>query len=225
MYKWLIALVGLAGCFSTLLAQPTPKDSVRQLLSKREVCMLPFNESLIDTNAFEGVYDARNGNLYSIPKGFIDKHIDVMDTVTGELLSDTAYYLNTAGDVSIKMWDGYYISTSIAVVGKKVTPIEILKARAYVDNMYAITCVGGLPQLGEITILKSCKAMHGYSFSYSTYGENDAFGYVYKCLVTELAVSGDLMATHMVIRFPKHQTAKYLDMAIYLANNFKGRSY
>ena len=88
-------------------------------------------------------------------------------------------------------------------------------------NDYADSIENGKEKfIGKIKIDHFCKSVHGYFYEILLTGTDNESGYIYKIIVSELPVSGDLIFKHFLYKYQLHYSKQYKQLGEIMANDF-----
>lgn len=138
---------------------------------------------------------------------------------------DTNKYVSTDKKCTLKLWPGKTIRFPLGAVDKDGTPIglkssDIVRAENIVDQYIDSIKNGKIKEVKGIRVTEFCKGISGYNFQFSLKGIIGNRGYIYKIVVSELPVSGDLIFKHFLYQYPLNLKLKYEQIGIAMANDF-----
>ena len=188
------------------------------LLKRRSKCNLSGKK--ISLKNFEGAGDDAFGYSYYYPKNFRE----VVNKNVGNIY-DTTKYISPDKKCTLKLWPGKTISFPLGAVDKDgkllgLKSSDIIRAENVVDRYIDSIKNGKIKEVAGIRIIEFCKGISGYNFQFSLKGFVKNHGYIYKIVVSELPVSGDLIFKYFLYEYPLNLKLKYEQIGIAIANDF-----
>jgi len=200
---------------SDLKSESSKLDS---LLKRRYKCNLSGKK--ISLKNFVGASDDAFGYSYYYPKNFHE----VVNKNIGNIY-DTSEYISADRKCKLKLWPGKTISFPLGAVDKNgkllgLKSSDIIRAENIVDQYIDSIKNGKTKEVEGIRIIESCKGVNGYNFQFSLKGIIGNRGYIYKIVISELPVSGDLIFKHFLYEYPLNFKLEYEQIGIAMANDF-----
>lgn len=197
---------------------------LKKLLERNVPCIFEGAEIKLDTAHYAETRNVSYSYAYTYPKYF--KEIWPVEEVVSEVRKktdayiDTVTYLSPDRQVSLKIFAGQVVPFPLgSKYGIKAT--HVLAVEKAVDDYIKTLKAGKDKELGKVKISFLCKGIKGYNFSICLKGSKGQNQYLYKIIVAEMPVSGDLIFSHFIYQYPSIGKVKYEALGITLANAFK----
>lgn len=216
--------LGLLTAFSCnrgtpVAAGPHQQLTVAELLKREQACQLSGGEPRLDTAKYVGVRNAAYAYGYSYPKNFREVIIENLDA-NGVLLSDTACMVSPDKHASLKIWIGETISFPLGAINRDLQAADILRADSQVEKAIFQIKQHHYPYLQGASTDFLCHGFSGYNHSISLLSHNSRQVIIYKIVISELPVSGDLIFKNFVFAYDKGFEEQYHAVGVALANDF-----
>jgi len=218
--KAFITLLLIGCCVLTAAGQP----ALSKLLERNVPCNFEGAETKLDTAQYAQTRNVSYSYAYTYPKYF--KEIWATQKVVSEVRKstdayiDTITYLSPDKQVSLKIFAGQVVPFPLGS-RKGIKAADVLAVEKAVDDYIISLKAGRDKELGKVKINYLCKGVKGYNFSICLRGTHDNLNYIYKIVVAELPVSGDLIFSHFLYQYPAVAAGKYEALGITLGNAFK----
>jgi hypothetical protein len=197
---------------------------LKKLLERNVPCNFEGTEVKLDTAHYAETRNVSYSYSYTYPKYF--KEIWPVEEVVSEVRKktdayiDTVTYLSPDKHVSIKIFAGQVVPFPLgSKYGIKAT--HVLAVEKAVDDYIRTLKAGRDKELGKLKVEFLCKGIKGYNYSICLKGSRGQMQYLYKIIVAEMPVSGDLIFSHWMYQYPLTAKDKYEALGVTLANAFK----
>lgn len=218
--KAIITFLLMGCCVLTAAGQA----QLKKLLERNVPCNFQGTEIKLDTAHYAETRNVSYSYSYIYPKYF--KEIWPVEEVVSEVRKktdayiDTVTYLSPDKQVSLKIFAGQVVPFPLgSKYGIKAT--HVLAVEKAVDDYIKTLKAGKDKELGKVKIGFICKGIKGYNYSICLKGSRGQTQYLYKIIVAEMPVSGDLIFSHFLYQYVNAEKAKYEALGVTLANAFK----
>lgn len=202
----------------------TAQAQLKKLLERNVPCKFDGITLNLDTAQYAETRNVSYSYSYTYPKYF--KEIWPVEEVVSEVRKktdayiDTVTYLSPDKQASLKIFAGQVVPFPLgSKYGIKAT--HVLAVEKAVDDYIKTLKAGKDKELGKVKIGFLCKGTKGYNFSICLRGSKTDTQYIYKIVVAEMPVSGDLIFSHFLYQYPAAVKEKYEALGVTLANAFK----
>jgi len=197
---------------------------LKKLLERNVPCNFEGTEIKLDTAHYAETRNVSYSYSYTYPKYF--KEIWPVEEVVSEVRKrtdayiDTVTYISPDKQASLKIFAGKVVPFPLSSK-YGIKAVHVLAVEKAVDDYIKTLKAGKDKELGKVKIAFLCKGTKGYNFSICLKGSKGQTQYLYKIVVAEMPVSGDLIFSHFLYQYPNSEKAKYEALGITLANAFK----
>ncbi|MVN90805.1 hypothetical protein [Mucilaginibacter aquatilis] len=220
---WLLFLILLT---AALLAQAqTKRSKLKKLLERNITCNMEGRTiSLTDTALYEQNRNVSYSYSYIYPKNFRESW--PKEEVVSEVRQNNDPYIDTVTYTSqdkkavFKIYAGNVVVLPSGRV-RKIGIADVMKIDQFANDHIANIKKGKDKELGPAKIQHICKGVKGYNYTICVKANKGDEQLLYKIIMVEMPVSGDLIFSHFLYRYPTVDKDKYEALGISLAREFK----
>jgi len=179
---------------------------------------------LTDTSLYTQSRNVSYSYSYTYPKNY--KETWPKEEVVSEVRQRTDPYIDTVTytsqdrKASFKVYAGnVVVLPSGRVHNMKLADVQTIDK--FADQHIANIKQGKDKELGKVNLLHICKGVKGYRYTICVKATQGDVQLLYKIIMVEMPVSGDLIFSHFLFRYPTADKEKYEAQGISLAREFK----
>lgn len=220
---WLICF--LIACCCVFAQAQSKKTKLKKLLERNIPCNMEGRTiALTDTSLYAQSRNVSYSYSYIYPKNY--KETWPKEEVVSEVrlnsdpYIDTVTYTSQDHKASFKVYAGNVaVLPSGRVHNMKLADLQAIDK--FADLHIANIKQGKDKELGKVNLLHICKGVKGYRYTICVKASQGDEQLLYKIIMVEMPVSGDLIFSHFLFRYPTADKEKYEAQGISLAREFK----
>jgi len=179
---------------------------------------------LTDTSLFAQSRNVSYSYAYMYPKNF--RETWPKEEVVSEVRQSTDPYIDTVTYTSQdrKAVFKVYAGNMVVLPSGRLQKLKLADVQSidkFADEHIAKIKQGKDKELGKVKIQHICKGVKGYNYTICVKAIQGDENILYKIIMVEMPVSGDLIFSHFIYRYNSAAKEKYEAIGVSLANAFK----